>query len=157
MNAQSRYRSPRYLAWCHGHLLEQVCPLCSQRAPSELHHYDEPGHKGLGVKCSDLRVVALCRDCHGAWHQRGLEVLRRLCGLKSVEQIHQRMRDYVVASASLYGGGLVLLAQERGAKEEADEFLRLPGVGYPTVDDVRQALAVVEALERAVDGARTKE
>lgn len=150
---EPRYRSARYLAWCHGHLLEQVCPLCRVRAPAALHHYDEPGHKALGAKCSDLRVVALCRECHAAWHQRGLEFLAQENLLVDREAVHRVMRAAVVASVLRYGRGLFLLAQERGAHKEVADVERLDDFGRGLVD-VRVLVSAVEALEHAVFGGR---
>lgn len=47
------------------HVRSLSCAFCHAPPPSEPHHY---GPGGMGTKCSDMRVVNLCRRCHGAFH-----------------------------------------------------------------------------------------
>lgn len=61
-------RSEPYLAFVREH----ACCSCGAAGPSDPHHYAPKGQGGgMGMKCSDMRTVPLCRLCHDHFHSKG--------------------------------------------------------------------------------------
>lgn len=57
---------PNYLRW----VSEQKCVACGAWPPCDAHHVKSVCHlSGVGMKCTDLAVMPLCRRCHDNEHR----------------------------------------------------------------------------------------
>ena len=63
---EATVRSRSYLDFIRA----RPCAWCREHPPSEAHHWHEV-EGGMGLKCSDVWTVPLCRACHQRFHDTG--------------------------------------------------------------------------------------